>query len=125
MRYAKLINGHPVYAPNPIKHNGLWYGNPPGSVYEAEGYKPVSLTDQPEPPGVGWWVETWTETEEAIEQCIVEALNGVNIVGIGTMQYNRYAFPDAGSRAYHDDGLHVYRILTMSATWAESEQEQL
>lgn len=61
----------------------------------------------------------------AIEQCIVEALNGVNIVGIGTMQYNRYAFPDAGSRPYHDDGLHVYRILTMSATWAESEKEQL
>lgn len=27
--------------------------NPPGSVYEAEGYKQVQYTDQPEPPGVG------------------------------------------------------------------------
>ncbi len=68
MRYAKLIKNHPVYAPNPILHDGLWYGNPPVSVYEAEGYKPVSLTDQPEPPGVGRWIETWTETEDAIVQ---------------------------------------------------------
>ena len=41
MKYAKLINNSPVYAPNPILHNGLWYGNPPGEIYEADGYKPV------------------------------------------------------------------------------------
>ena len=41
MRYAKLINGSIYYAPNPILHNGLMRYNPPGSVYEAEGYKPV------------------------------------------------------------------------------------
>lgn len=40
MKYAKLINNYPAYAPNPILHNGLWYGNPPGEIYEAEGYKP-------------------------------------------------------------------------------------
>lgn len=68
MRYAKIIDGYPQYAPNPILHNDLWYGNPPGSVYEAEGYKPVSLINQPEPLGEGWWVETWTETEDAIVQ---------------------------------------------------------
>lgn len=68
MRYAKLIDGNLSIAPNPIKHNGLWYGNPPGSVYEAEGYKPVSLTNQPELLGVGRWIETWTETEDAIVQ---------------------------------------------------------
>lgn len=68
MRYAKLISNFPAYATNPILHAGLWHGNPPGSVYEAEGYKPVSLANQPEPPGVGWWVETWTETEDAIVQ---------------------------------------------------------
>lgn len=66
MRYAKLINGSISYAPNPILHDGLWYGNPPGSVYEAEGYKQVQYDNQPEPPGVGWWVETWSETENAI-----------------------------------------------------------
>lgn len=68
MRYAKLINGSIAYAPNPILHNGLWYGNPPGSVYEAEGYKPVTYTEQPEPLGVGRWIETWKETDEAIVQ---------------------------------------------------------
>ena len=66
MRYAKLINGRPSYAPNPIIHNGRRIGNPPGEVYEAEGYKHVIYADQPEPQGVGWWIETWTETDEAI-----------------------------------------------------------
>ena len=68
MKYAKLIDGAISHAPNPILHNGMIRYNPPGSVYEAEGYKPVSLTDQPEPPGVGWWIETWTETDDAIVQ---------------------------------------------------------
>lgn len=68
MRYAKLINNFPQYAPNPILHNGMIRYNPPGSVYEAEGYKQVQYAGQPEPPGVGRWVETWTETEDAIVQ---------------------------------------------------------
>ena len=68
MRYAKLINGSVAYAPNPITVNGSRIGNPPISVYEAEGYKPVSITDQPAPSGSGWWVKTWTETENAIVQ---------------------------------------------------------
>ena len=68
MKYAKLIDGAISHAPNPILHNGMIRYNPPGSVYEAEGYKPVTYTDQPEPPGVGWWIETWTETEDEIVQ---------------------------------------------------------
>lgn len=68
MRYAKLIDGSISYAPNPILHNGMIRYNPPGSVYEAEGYKPVSLANQPEPLGMGRWVKTWTETEDAIVQ---------------------------------------------------------
>jgi len=67
MKYAKLIDGNPVYAPNPILHAGLWYGNPPGFVYEAEGYKPVTYTDPPGEPDAGYqWVETWTETDSEI-----------------------------------------------------------
>ena len=69
MKYAKLINNYPTYAPNPILHNGLWYGNPPGSVYEAEGYKPVRYTDPPTEPREGYqWSETWSETESEIVQ---------------------------------------------------------
>lgn len=68
MQYAKLINGSIIYAPNPILHDGLWYGNPPAEVYLTEGYKPVTYADQPEPQGVGRWEEKWTETDEAIVQ---------------------------------------------------------
>ena len=68
MNYAKLINGFPTYAPNPIKHNDLWYGNPPAETYAVEGYKPVQYTEQPEPQGIGWLEETWTETDEVIVQ---------------------------------------------------------
>lgn len=69
MKYAKLINNFPSYAPNPIKHGGMWYGNPPTEVYTAEGYKPVVYTDPPTEPGDGYqWVESWSETESEIVQ---------------------------------------------------------
>lgn len=69
MRYAKLIDGAISYAPNPINHEGLWHGNPPGSVYEAEEYKPVRYTDPPTEPAEGYqWAETWSETESEIVQ---------------------------------------------------------
>lgn len=62
MEYAKLINGFPSYAPNPILHNGLWYGNPPAEVLEAEGYLPVVYTDPPGDTPAGYeWTETWSE----------------------------------------------------------------
>ena len=75
MEYAKLINGSPSYAPNPILHNGSYTGNPPAEVYLAEGYKPVRFTDPPE-TDIGYdAVEGWTETETEIVQTweIVEA----------------------------------------------------
>lgn len=69
MTYAKLINNSPIYAPNPILHDGLWYGNPSGEVYEAEGYKPVHYTEPPTEPREGYqWSEAWSETESEIVQ---------------------------------------------------------
>ena len=68
MKHAKLIDGRPVYAPNPIIHAGVRIGNPLAEVLEAEGYKPVQYIGQPEPQGAGWWIETWEETAEAIVQ---------------------------------------------------------
>lgn len=75
MKYAKLIGGNLSIAPNPILYNGLWYGNPPGSVYEAEGYKPVRYTDPPttEPGYIA--VPSWAETAEEIVQMWTEELN--------------------------------------------------
>lgn len=67
--YAKLINNYPSFAPNPIHIGNRWRINPPGEIYEAEGYKPVTYTDPPGEPDEGYqWVETWTETENAIMQ---------------------------------------------------------
>lgn len=69
MKYAKLINGSIFYAPNPIAHDGMIRYNPPGSVYEAEGYKPVRYTDHPGEPDEGYqWSETWSETADEIVQ---------------------------------------------------------
>jgi len=69
MKYAKLINQYPSYAPNPIHIGNRWWCNPPGSVYVAEDYKPVRFTDQPTEPGEGYqWVETWSETDTEIVQ---------------------------------------------------------
>lgn len=68
MKYAKLINNFPKYAPNPILHDGLWHGNPPAEVYLAGGYKPVTFTEPPETEEGYIAVPGWTETEEAIVQ---------------------------------------------------------
>ena len=69
MKYAKLINNFPSYAPNPILHNGLWYGNPPGEIYEAEGYKPVVYSDPPgDAPDGFQWSEIWSEDDGNIQQ---------------------------------------------------------
>lgn len=69
MKYAKLINATPVYAPNPILIDGSYIGNPPGSVYEAEGYKPVVYSDPPSDPPDGYqWTDTWSEEQGNIQQ---------------------------------------------------------
>ena len=69
MRYAKLINSRLAYAPNPILIDDVYIGNPPGSVYEAEGYKPVVYADQPSEAPAGYdWAETWAEEDGNIQQ---------------------------------------------------------
>ena len=69
MTYAKLINNSPVYAPNPILVDGVYIGNPPGSVYEAEGYKPVVYSDPPGDAPSGYqWSEIWSQDDFNIQQ---------------------------------------------------------
>lgn len=69
MNYAKLIEGELIFAPNPIKVGDTYIGNPPSSVYEAEGYKQLLYADKPsEAPAGYYWVETWTEGENLIQQ---------------------------------------------------------
>ena len=66
--YGKLISGILYIAPNPIMHEGQWWGNPPDSVYETEGYKPVVYTEAPTVETGYIAVPGWTETESEIVQ---------------------------------------------------------
>ena len=69
MRYAKLIDNFPSYAPNPILIDGAYIGNPPGSVYEEQGYKPVVYSDPPSEAPAGYqWTESWSEGDGNIVQ---------------------------------------------------------
>lgn len=57
-----------------------------------------------------------------IEQCIVEALHGVNIAGIGVVDCGRYTNLENGSHNVYDEtGTNVGRRLHMSVSWVESE----
>ena len=58
-----------------------------------------------------------------IEQCIIEALHGVNMTGIGVVDFSRYAHPDNGSDSIFDYGTHVGRRLKMSIEWCDSEMD--
>lgn len=74
--------------------------------------------------------ETTTRTDDYarslnIEQCLVEALNGVNIGGAGVMSFDRSAHPDNGSRAIYDEGTNVGRRLHMSLAWADSDEDSV
>ena len=70
MRYAKLIDGYPVFAPNPIKHNGRRIANPPEELLQQLGYRPVRWDPYPEqdPPEGCYWSPVWTETDGWIIQ---------------------------------------------------------
>ena len=59
----------------------------------------------------------------AMECALIEALHGVNIAGVGTVEFNRYSHPEAGSRAYADEGTHISRVINMSIDWQESRED--
>lgn len=50
----------------------------------------------------------------SIELAILEALNGVNIDGVGAFMFSRGVHPDCGSRMIYDEKMNVGRALTMA-----------
>ena len=56
-----------------------------------------------------------------IEQCIIEALHGVNMTGIGVLDFSRLSHADNGSTSIFDYGTHCGRKLHMSVEWCDSE----
>ena len=81
INYAKLIDGYPAYAPNPIvltepiEIDGIIH--PAGATlslsgaaeshYAQLGYKPITKTEMPIREGY-YYTESWTETDTAIVQ---------------------------------------------------------
>lgn len=54
-----------------------------------------------------------------IEQCLHEALDGVDIAGIGTVGFSREESTSNGSEQIWDDSSHVGRLVNCSILWAE------
>ena len=54
-----------------------------------------------------------------IEQCLHEALDGVNMAGIGTLSFSRGEHMDNGSTFLYDESTVVGRRVHCSISWAE------
>lgn len=68
MKYAKLINNYPQFAPRHLTVGNYVIYNPPGEIYLEQGWLPVRNTEPPvaEP---GWhYEETWSEASGEIVQ---------------------------------------------------------
>lgn len=70
MRYAKLIDGSPVFTPNPLKYNGRRIANPKEELLQELGYLPVTQAPYPveDPPEGYYWSPVWEEHEGFIVQ---------------------------------------------------------
>jgi len=56
----------------------------------------------------------------AIHQCLVEALHGVDIAGIGTIHYSKPIHGDSGYTTYHSEGDQIYSDTIFAIDWQES-----
>lgn len=68
MRYAKLIDGYPSYAPRKIRIGSKWVYNPTDAQLLSDGYLPVIETDAPETDAQHYAVPHWTEQNNQIVQ---------------------------------------------------------
>ena len=59
----------------------------------------------------------------AVETCILSALDGVSLAGIGAVRFARQAHIDNGSSPLHDNGTHIGRYIHLSIDWMESGSE--
>lgn len=59
-----------------------------------------------------------------IEQCLIEALHGVNIAGVGVCDFSRGSHIENGSRPIADEGVNVGREVRLSVDWAESNMAE-
>ena len=67
MKYAKLIDNYPVYAPNPIIVGGRRKANPKPELLFSMGYRPVYYGELPECPEGYHYTENWSYNEQETE----------------------------------------------------------
>jgi hypothetical protein len=68
MRYAKLINDYPSYAPRRLRIGSAWVYNPTDEHLLAEGYLPVIALDPPETDERHYAEPHWAEENGKIVQ---------------------------------------------------------
>ena len=68
MKYAKLINNFPSYAPRRLRLADVWVYNPTDAQLLAEGYLPVVETEPPETDTQHYAEPHWTERDGSIVQ---------------------------------------------------------
>lgn len=61
----------------------------------------------------------------AIHQCLVEALHGVNLSGIGTIYYNKAMHGDCGYTVFHSEGVQIYGDTFMAIEWQETTTDDI
>lgn len=117
----------------------LWYQSQRDAQSTLKVYmdRTVAINDFKAALGVTFEIMTNTHTDSNtrtdaysrvydMEQCVLEALHGVNIAGVGTMEFARAAHGDAGSVSIYDtSGTNVGREVHMSLLWAESDMDKV
>ena len=61
MRYAKLTNGYPRYAPNPLTMGGMTVANPTEEMLREAGYLTVVTSEPPQTDDRHYPVSAWQE----------------------------------------------------------------
>lgn len=61
----------------------------------------------------------------AMHQCLVEALHGVNLTGIGTFHYNKTVHGDCGYSLYHSEGTQIYSDTVLAVDWQETTTDTI
>lgn len=60
----------------------------------------------------------------AIHQCLIEALHGVNMTGIGTIYYSKPVHGDSGYSLFHSEGNQIYSDTFFAIDWQETTTEE-
>lgn len=100
----------------------------PGRILDTDDFRSI----------IGMQAEIWTDVNFVtntrttaydrtfdIEQCLREALAGVDIAGVGTMRFSRQDSSYNGSEVLYTDSSVVGRMVYFSTAWSEGGGEKI